>query len=140
MAVESPTQTTSGKNEAPTGAPVMWLVSRSELQRGQQHCEFARWVEFRSGPFGMGFSRKAQSLPLTTGQFTHLGCTEVARWLMDARQKTGMQPDVAPDEVIRWAADMAVEEYRRVITASGLLQNTRGGGPRPAGGLSTTTK
>ncbi|PYQ25656.1 MAG: hypothetical protein DMF56_27055 [Acidobacteria bacterium] len=73
----------------------------------------------------MGFSRKAQSLPLTTGIYTHLAIAEVCQWILDARLKTGMQPERAPDEVVRWAAGLAVEEYQRVIGLSGLLQITQ---------------
>src|SRR5881394_2528720 len=104
---------------------VLWLVSRSEHERGTNGCDMARWIEYRAGPYGMGFSRKAQSLPLTTGIYTHLAIAEVCQWILDARLKTGMQPERAPDEVVRWAAGLAVEEYQRVIGLSGLLQITQ---------------
>ena len=100
------------------------MTSRSAVERGLLHCDFARWIEYFAGPLSNGFVRKANSIPLTTGQYTHLGCTEVAQWLLDARKKTGIQPERAPDEVIRWSANLAVEEYRKVVNASGLLQIT----------------
>jgi len=99
----------------------------------------ARWIEFRAGVYGMGFSRKAQSLPLTTGIYTHLAIAEVCQWMLDARLKTGMQPERAPDEVIRWAVRLAVEEYERVIAASGLLQITEEDADAAAG-LARTIK
>lgn len=108
----------------PNTEPVMWLTSRSSVERDLLHCPMARFIEYFAGPYGAGFVRKAQSIPLTTGQYTHLGCTETARWIMEYRQRVGVQPDRAPDEVIRWAADLAVEDYRRVITESGLLAIT----------------
>jgi len=70
----------------------------------------------------MGFSRRAQSLPLTTGIYTHLAIAEVCQWILEARLKSGVQPERAPDEVIRWAVGLAVEKYREVVSASGLLQ------------------
>lgn len=108
--------------DAPDPArPVLWLTSRSAFERGTQHCPFARWVEYHAGPYGYGFQRKAASLPLVTGSYVHEGCTEIARWLLEARISTGVQPETAPDEVIRWAANLMVKKYQDVVWRRGIL-------------------
>lgn len=99
----------------------LWLTSRSTFERGTQHCPFSRYIEYHAGPYGYGFSRKALSLPLVTGTYAHLGITEILQWVLDARKKTGTQVLEVPDEVIRWAAEQAVEEYRRVCNRRGIL-------------------
>jgi hypothetical protein len=91
------------------------------VERGQQHCEFARFLEYHSGPYHLGIVRRAVALPLATGTYTHLGCTAIAEWLMEYRQRTGIQPDRAPDDLIRWAASMATDRYREVIDKGGFL-------------------
>lgn len=100
---------------------ILWLTSRSAFERGTQFCPYARWVENHSGNHGFGFSRKAQSLPLVTGTYVHLGITSVLQWLLDTRLSTGNQPEEAPDEVIRWAVELATEKYRKVCTKRGIL-------------------
>lgn len=101
--------------------PVLWLTSRSAYERGTQFCPMARYLEYHAGPYGYGFTRRATSMPLTTGSYTHLGCTEIAQWILEARLNTGVQPDEAPDEVIRWAANLAVERYQEVVRKRGIL-------------------
>lgn len=102
-------------------APVLWLTSRSAFERGTQFCAFARWIENHAGPFGYGYSRRAASLPLVTGTYIHEGIAEILQWIIDARLSTGFQPDRAPDEVIRWAANTMVLKYRAVVEKRGIL-------------------
>lgn len=102
-------------------APVLWLTSRSALERGQSYCAWARWVENHAGPYGYGYQRKASSLPLVTGTYIHEGIAEICLWLLEARHSTGFQPDLAPDEVIRWAANTMVEKYLQVVNKRGIL-------------------
>lgn len=99
----------------------LWLSSRSAYERGTQYCPFARWVENHAGPYGYGYSRKAMSLPLVTGSYTHEGCTEILQWILDARGSSGIQPEYAPEEVIRWSASLMVEKYRKVVEKRGIL-------------------
>lgn len=100
---------------------VLWLTSRSAFERGTQFCPFARYVENHAGPYGYGMQRKAQSIPLVTGSYTHLAVQLILQWLMDARQTSGSQPDTAPDEVIRWAIQESILKYRRVVEKRGIL-------------------
>lgn len=102
-------------------ASVLWLTSRSAFERGAQFCAFARYTEYHAGPFGYGIQRKAQSLPLVSGIYTHLGITSVLQWLLDARKSTGIQPTEPPDEVIRWGVELATEKYQQVCDKRGIL-------------------
>jgi hypothetical protein len=100
---------------------IIWLTSRSAFEAGSQNCAMRRYLNYHAGPYGYGFARKATSVPLATGSYAHLGCTETAKWILDARQATGVQPTSAPDDVIRWAADCAVQKYLRVVARRGVL-------------------
>lgn len=102
------------------------LTSRSTHERGTQHCPMARWIEYHAGPYGYGLSRRAMSLPLVTGTYTHLGITSILEWVIEARQKSGAQPEFVPDEVIRWAAELSLEEYKKVCAARGILKLAEG--------------
>lgn len=99
----------------------LWYTSRSAHERGTSHCPFARYVEYHAGPYGYGFSRRAHSLPLVTGTYSHLGLTNLLGWVKDAREHTGTQPDSVPDDVVRWAVETAVEKYRKTVEARGIL-------------------
>lgn len=103
----------------------LWLTSRSLYERGTQYCAFARYIENHAGPYGYGFSRKARSLPLVTGSYSHLALTDVLQWCLDARKKTGTQPTAVPDAVIRWACFNARETYRKVCEKRGILKYTQ---------------
>lgn len=106
--------------QAPTPT-ILWLTSRSTIETGTQRCAFKRYIENHAGPYGYGFQRKAQSLPLVTGSYTHVGCTSILQWVMDARKSSGSQPDAVPDEVIRWAVEVATEKYEKVCITRGIL-------------------
>ena len=100
----------------------MWLTSRSAHERGTQFCPFARFIEYHAGKYGYGFQRRALSLPLVTGTYVDKPISAVCQWLIDATDAAGgKQPTHAPDEVIRWAANLAVEKYRAVVEKRGLL-------------------
>jgi hypothetical protein len=105
--------------------PHLWLTSRSAFELGTQFCPFARYLGYHAGPYGYGYQRRATSMPLTTGTYTHEGCTEIATWLLETRISTGVQPDVAPDEVIRWAANLMIEKYQAVVQKRGILAVVR---------------
>lgn len=100
----------------------LWYTSNSAHARGTQHCAFARYVDYHAGPYGYGFSRKAMSLPLATGSYTHYGLGGILQWVLDYRKQNGVQPDTIPDEVIRWGADLAVEKYTQVVSKRGILK------------------
>lgn len=102
-------------------APVLWLTSRSAFNTGTKDCPMKRYLGNHAGPYGYGYTRKATSMPLTTGTYTHQGITEIASWILQARQATGVQPDTAPDDLIRWAAAEAVDAYTKVVEARGIL-------------------
>lgn len=108
-------------NKAVSTLTSLWLTSRSAHERGTQFCPFARWVEYHSGPYGYGIQRRALSLPLVTGTYVDKAISAVGQWLIDAYDATGEQPSQAPDEVIRWAANLAVLKYRAVCEKRGIL-------------------
>lgn len=100
----------------------LWYTSRSTHERGSQHCAYARYVEYHSGPYGYGMQRKALSLPLVTGSYTHFGLAGILQWVIDARVATGVQPESVPDEVIRWGAEIAIDKYRETVNKRGILK------------------
>lgn len=102
-------------------APVLWLTSRSAYNTGTKDCAFKRYLGNHAGPYGYGYTRKATSMPLTTGTYTHQGCTGIATWILESRVSTGVQPEYAPDELIRWAATEAVDAYVKVVEKRGIL-------------------
>lgn len=102
-------------------ATLLWLTSRSAFERGTQFCPFARYVENHAGNYGYGMQRKAQSMPLVTGSYVHEGIALVLGWVLETTQKTGIQPDEAPAEVIRWAVEVSIEKYQAVIKKRGIL-------------------
>ena len=100
----------------------LWLTSRSAHERGTAHCPFARFIDYHAGPYGYGFQRRALSLPLVTGTYVDKPLSAISQWLIDATEAAGgKQPTHAPDEVIRWAANLAVEKYRSVVSKRGIL-------------------
>lgn len=102
----------------------LWLTSRSTFERGTQFCPWARFVENHAGPYGYGIQRRAMSVPLVTGTYSHLGITEILKWILDARQHSGVQPTHAPDDLIRWAVQEAITKYRQVVEKRGILTMT----------------
>lgn len=113
-------------NPDPAGAALLqttglWLTSRSAHERGTQDCPFKRWLEYHAGPYGYGFQRRALSLPLVTGTYVDKPISAICQWLIDYTDAHGTQPTAAPDEVIRWAAALAIQKYRATVEKRGLL-------------------
>ena len=78
-----------------------------------------RLLKYHSGPTGYGITRKAQSMPLVTGSYTHEGLAEICNWVK-AEHDAGRRPEVVPDHVIRMAVTVAVGKYHKTIEARGL--------------------
>lgn len=99
----------------------LWLTSRSAHELGTSHCAYARYLGYHAGNYGYGYQRRALSLPLVTGTYVDKPISAIAQWLIDATASTGQQPTHAPDEVIRWAARLAVKKYHETVTRRGIL-------------------
>lgn len=106
---------------APKERSILWLTSRSIIETGTTYCAFRRYIETHSGPYGYGIQRKAMSVPLVVGSYSHIGITEIMKWILETRLKTGTQPTEIPSELIRWGIQEAILKYRRVIEKRGLF-------------------
>jgi hypothetical protein len=51
----------------------LWLTDRSRGRLGTGRCRMARYFGYHWGPTGYGITLKADSLPLATGLYVHLG-------------------------------------------------------------------
>lgn len=99
----------------------IWLTDRSRYTAGTGRCRMQRFLTNHYGPTGYGMVRKAESLPLATGKYTHLALEGLFRHLRD----TDTFPEVAQ---IRAAIAEAVTAYDQRIAArgyAGLLQSER---------------
>lgn len=87
----------------------MWLTDRSRYLTGLAECQMKRYLQYHAGPYGYGYRRAAQSVPLATGTGVHAALATI---LQSKGDKT--QP-----EVIRAAVRTAVEDYLALVTARG---------------------
>lgn len=90
----------------------LWLTDRSRYTKGLAHCKRDRYLTNHFGPTGYGIVRKAESLPLATGKYTHLALETLFVHL----QQTDTFPTVAE---IRAAIASANAEYERKVSARG---------------------
>lgn len=52
-------------------ASAIWLTDRSRYEVGTGRCAMKRYLNGYAGPTGYGLTTKAESVPLTTGTYTH---------------------------------------------------------------------
>jgi hypothetical protein len=99
----------------------LWLTDRSRLYTGLGRCPRERYLKNHFGPTGYGIVRKAESLPLATGKYTHLAFEGIVQYL----QQHDRYPSV---EIIRASIAGACAEYRKAIEErgyAGLLKSER---------------
>ena len=100
----------------------LWLTDRTRYTTGTSHCQTERYFKNHFGPTGYGIVRKAESLPLMTGSYTHAAFETLWKYL----QQHDSFPTVA---VIRQAIADALGQYEKRIASRGyrgLLQSERG--------------
>lgn len=90
----------------------IWLTDRSRYSVGTGRCRMQRYLTNHFGPTGYGIVRKAESLPLATGKYTHLALEHLFVHLRD----TDTFPEVG---LIREAIKAACDEYEKRIVARG---------------------
>lgn len=106
------------------GRSILWLTSRSAFETGTQRCAYKRYLENHAGQYNYGWSRKATSIPLTTGTYVDFGITQVLKWIVEARISSGTQVPEAPADVVRWAIGLALEKYQATVEKRGVLTLT----------------
>lgn len=111
-------------------ASVLWLTSRSTFEKGAGFCPMFRYLRTHAGPYGYGFEPKGQSIPLSTGTYTHAAPEVILRAVMQAQETQLQRFRQVPfddglrlwyDELIRFAVDQACQKYEAVIKARGFL-------------------
>src|SRR5258706_3784566 len=50
---------------------LIWLTDRSRYETGTVRCGMQRYLRYHAGPTGYGYAAKAESVPLTTGSYSH---------------------------------------------------------------------
>lgn len=94
----------------------LWLCDRSRHERGVGQCDFARYLEYHSGPYGYGIRPIAQSVYPTTGIYLH----DAAKGIMDLFvEDWGADVEKHRNDV-RAVIRKTVERYFRLIDARGL--------------------
>lgn len=90
----------------------IWLTDRSRYSTGTGRCGRERYLKNHHGATGYGIVRKAESLPLMTGSYTHVALEQLYQHL----QQTDTFPTVG---VIRGAINLANQQYEQRIAARG---------------------
>lgn len=99
----------------------LWLTDRTRYTTGTGRCRRQRYLTNHFGPTGYGMVRKAESLPLATGIYTHQALEILYRHL----QETDTFPDVP---LVRHACQTACAAYEARIAERGfrgLLQSEK---------------
>ena len=97
----------------------LWLTDRTRYTTGTSHCETERYFKNHFGPTGYGIVRKAESLPLMTGSYTHAAFETLWKYL----QQHDSFPTVA---VIRQAIADALEMHPLELLRARRQENTTG--------------
>jgi hypothetical protein len=98
----------------------LWLTSRSAYESGF-FCPRSRQLEYHSGPLGYGVVKKAESMPLATGDSIHKAIAPGLRWAMN--NPTDLNPIV---DITREACADAKAAYHKKIDARGLANLVSG--------------
>lgn len=91
-------------------------TDRSRYLEGLQRCLRKRWLEYDSGPHGMGIRRKAHALPLVTGTYVHEATAEILQAFQ--REREIGQP---LNTIIRSAVEGATDRYQKTLAGRGFL-------------------
>jgi len=93
----------------------LWFCSRTPTVLGQTVCAYKRFLEYHSGPNGLGLRRKSTAVPLATGAAVHTGLELLGNWLKESDATT------APPDAVAWAATEAAARYEAKARKRGLL-------------------
>jgi hypothetical protein len=99
--------------------PISWLTDRSRYETGTGRCPRQRYLGYHAGPTGYGYVKRGESLPLATGIYTHVGCEDLTKILMEHDR-------LPTDEEVRFAVAGALGQYEKKIQDRGfrgLLQS-----------------
>lgn len=92
--------------------PHLWHTDRSAIYTSCGRCPRQRWLNRHFGPTGYGIVRKAESLPLATGTYTHKATEHLQKYLL-------LHDDLPPAAVVREAIQIASDAYIQKIEARG---------------------
>lgn len=90
----------------------IWLTDRSRYEQGTGRCAMLRYLRYHAGPTGYGYATKSDSVPLTTGSFTHDGIDPLARLLKHHDR-------LPSEEEVRAILATVRERYEAKLTARG---------------------
>lgn len=93
------------------------LTDRSRYQRALGQCDYARYIEYHSGPYGYGIRAKAETVYLPTGIYAH-AIVEKACRLAWANDWTPLLPECRTE--VRAIMKGEIERYYALIDARGL--------------------
>ncbi len=95
----------------------LWHTDRSRYQRALGQCDYARYTEYHSGPYGYGIRAKAETVYLPTGIYVHRIVEHAARLSWE----NGWVPLLPEGRTeVRAIIHDAVERYYALIDARGL--------------------
>lgn len=92
----------------PDAPLTLWLTDRSRYKLSQGRCQGARYLGYHFGPTGYGITSKADSLPLATGLYTHVGVQKFCTIL----QTTDQLPTLEQTRII--IAETCAQYVQRV--------------------------
>lgn len=95
----------------------LWHSDRSRYQRGLGQCDYARYLEYHSGPYGYGVRAKAETVYLPTGIYVHRIVEQAARLAWE-NDWTPLLPGKRNE--VRAIMKSAIESYYKLIDARGL--------------------
>lgn len=95
----------------------LWLTDRSRYQRALGQCDYARQLEYHSGPYGYGIRAKAETVYLPTGIYVHRIVEEASR-LSWHNGWVPLLPEQRTD--VREIIKGVVARYHALIDARGL--------------------
>ena len=102
-------------------ASIIQLTDRSRYELGLDRCQRARWLNTSFGPSGYGIAKRAQSIPLASGNAYHVGLAHLLKWVECFDKDPLLDIGPIPDTVVRDACRIACEGYAKGVAARGLV-------------------
>lgn len=107
-------------------ASLLWFTDRSRYETGTGRCAMRRYLGNHAGPSGYGFTRKAESVPLTTGTAFHDGLEGLARILQDtnALPTTDHTRQIIAEARARYEKKLLDKGFRGGMFTSPIIEET----------------
>jgi hypothetical protein len=107
-------------------ASAIWLTDRSRYETGTSRCAEQRYLRYHAGPTGYGYAPKSESVPLTTGKFTHQGLDPLARILKAYDRMPTPQEvrGIIRDIMAEYDADLTAKGFRGGMFTGPVIEET----------------